>query len=137
VKAMINLLRKTSPNGRLDNPAFLQGLLEWRNTPRKDGISPAEIVFGHLLRSIIPAHHSSFAKKWREEMRQREVIAEGVRTRATVKGATNMPIHCNLFPLAPEFEFKILFHLTILNERLVYLAHHFKYRFPPLMYVIC
>jgi hypothetical protein len=80
---MKNLLRKTSPNGRLDNPAFLQGLLEWRNTPRKDGMSPAEIVFGHQLRSIIPAHHSSFAKKWQDEMRRREVIAENAKTKAT------------------------------------------------------
>ena len=44
VKAMKTLLRKTSPNGWLDNPAFLQGLLEWRNTPKKDGMSPVEIV---------------------------------------------------------------------------------------------
>ena len=83
VKAMKNLLRKTSPTGRLDNPAFLQGLLEWRNTPRKDGMSPAEIVFGHQLRSIIPAHHSSFAKKWREETHQREAKAENIKNKAT------------------------------------------------------
>jgi hypothetical protein len=31
-------------------------MLEFRNTPRENGLSPAEMVFGHSLRSIIPAH---------------------------------------------------------------------------------
>jgi hypothetical protein len=64
VKAMKALVLKTTPTGRLDDDAFRQGLLEWRNTPKAHGASPSEIVFGHCLRSIIPAHHSSFAKKW-------------------------------------------------------------------------
>jgi hypothetical protein len=68
VKAMKNLVQKAAPNGHLDTDAFQQGLLEWRNTPREAGLSPAEIVFGHPIRSILPAHHTAFANKWRELM---------------------------------------------------------------------
>ena len=71
-------ITKTAASGRLDTEAFQQGLLEWRNTPKFDGLSPAEIVFGHPIRSILPAHratfarHSKFAGKWRDIMDQRD-----------------------------------------------------------------
>jgi hypothetical protein len=78
VKAMKALIMKTAATGRLDTDTFQQGLLEWRNTPKFDGLSPAEIVFGHPIRSILPAHratfarHSKFADKWREIMDRRD-----------------------------------------------------------------
>jgi hypothetical protein len=47
-------------------------MLEFRNTPRENGVSPAEMVFGHPLRSIIPAHRSSYAARWRTVMEGRD-----------------------------------------------------------------
>jgi hypothetical protein len=57
---MKKLVIWTVPNGDLDNEVFLQALVEWRNTPRHHGASPAEIVFGHPIRSLHCACPSSF-----------------------------------------------------------------------------
>ena len=54
VKAMKALVIKTECRGDLSNPAFMEGLLEWRNTPKAHGCSPAQLVFGHSLRSKVP-----------------------------------------------------------------------------------
>ena len=71
VKAMKNLLKKSSPSGQLDSDLYLRGLLEWRNTPGTDGQSPAQILFGRQLRSHIPAHDSVFIPPWQTTMEHR------------------------------------------------------------------
>jgi hypothetical protein len=63
VRAMKNLVIKTSLG---DTKSFQQGLLEFRNTLRADGRSPAQVVFGHLMRSMVPAHYRSFANEWQQ-----------------------------------------------------------------------
>ena len=68
VKAVKHLLAKCSESGDLDTDSFAMGMLELRNTPREDGRSPAQIVFGHPLRSNIPAHHKAFAKEHQQAM---------------------------------------------------------------------
>ena len=64
VKSVKSLVAKTTVGGNLDDESFDRGLLELRNAPRADGRSPAQIVFGHPLRSCVPAHRRSFAKEW-------------------------------------------------------------------------
>jgi hypothetical protein len=59
VAAMKDLVAKIAPTGDLTSEDFAQGMLEVRNTPRENGLSPVEMVFGHQLRSIVPAHRSS------------------------------------------------------------------------------
>ena len=59
VKIVKHLLAKTG--GRIDSSEFLEGLLEIRNTPKADGLSPAQRLFGRSLRSRLPAHPSTFA----------------------------------------------------------------------------
>ncbi len=66
MKALKTLLLKTG--GSYDSEEFNQGLLELRNTPRAGGKSPAEIVFGQPLRSLLPAHHTAFDKRWLTDM---------------------------------------------------------------------
>ena len=40
-----------------------RGLLELRNTPRADGRSPAQVLFGYPLRSgSVPMHHRAYAE---------------------------------------------------------------------------
>ena len=60
VKAMRHLVFKTSADGSIDDD-FYRGPLELRNTPRANGRSPAQVIFGHPIRSCVPAHHSTFA----------------------------------------------------------------------------
>ena len=68
VKAVKHLLAKCNDSGNLDTDSFAMGMLELRNTPREDGRSPAQILFGHSLRSNIPVHHKAFAKEHQEAM---------------------------------------------------------------------
>ena len=64
VKLVKRLIQKVTTSGNLDCDAFAHGLLEIRNTPRADGRSPAEILYGHPLRSAVPIHHRAFASEW-------------------------------------------------------------------------
>ena len=64
VKAMKSLITKCMRGGTLEEEAYNAGLLEFRNTPTANGRSPSQVLFGHPLRSLVPAHHKSFAKEW-------------------------------------------------------------------------
>ena len=66
VKAVKRLVQKTTVGGDLNTDDFAAGLLELRNTPRADGRSPTQILYGHPLRSAVPAHHRAFAECWQE-----------------------------------------------------------------------
>ena len=64
VKSVKRLIKKTTADGRLDCDSFAEGLLELRNAPRSDGRSAAQVLFGHPLRSRVPAHHRAFDRRW-------------------------------------------------------------------------
>ena len=59
VKAMKALLRHT---GDITSEEFHRGLLEWRNTPKEGGRSPAMIIFGCQQRSIVPCPPTSLER---------------------------------------------------------------------------
>ncbi|XP_069987692.1 uncharacterized protein [Penaeus vannamei] len=52
-------------DGDIDCEAFDRGLLELRNTPTPAGRFPAQILYGHPLRTCVPAHPQSFSAEWR------------------------------------------------------------------------
>ncbi|XP_068216422.1 uncharacterized protein [Palaemon carinicauda] len=64
VKAIKHLILKTAPSGNIDCEEFDRGLLELRNTPNFTGRSPAQILYGHPLRTCVPAHPQSFSEEW-------------------------------------------------------------------------
>ena len=64
VKAVKRLVQKVCTRGDIDTDEFAQGLLELRNSPRADGRSPAQVLYGRPLRSAVPAHHRAFADVW-------------------------------------------------------------------------
>ena len=66
VKAMKKLIATSTVRGELDDEKFQRGLLEYRNTPRDGGLSPAQILFGHPLLSAVPAHRAEFSDKWQK-----------------------------------------------------------------------
>ncbi|XP_043228769.1 uncharacterized protein K02A2.6-like [Amphibalanus amphitrite] len=64
VKTVKKIIVAASASGRLDDDQLDRGLLELRNTPRADGRSPAQTLFGHPLRSGVPTHHRAYAPEW-------------------------------------------------------------------------
>ncbi len=81
VKAMKALVTKTECKGDLAHPDFLEGLLEWRNTPKEHGYSPAQLVYGHSLRSKVPEliaksddHHGPDKKKKAQKLRNKRKL---------------------------------------------------------------
>lgn len=65
VKSLKHLILKTAPSGNIDDCEDLdRGLLELRNTPNHTGRSPAQVLYGHPLRTCVPAHPQSFTAGW-------------------------------------------------------------------------
>ncbi|XP_032785718.1 uncharacterized protein K02A2.6-like [Daphnia magna] len=94
VAAMKDLVTKILPRGDLTSDEFASGMLEFRNTPRENGLSPAEMVFGHPLRSIIPAHRTSYATHW-------QAVMEGRDRQAELDAAVKFKYDEHARPLAP------------------------------------
>ena len=55
IKAMKRLVGKCTVDGKLNKSLFQEGLLEFRNTPRECGRSPAQMAMGRELRSLVPS----------------------------------------------------------------------------------
>ena len=77
VKSLKKLLQH-SWNGRaLDDEKLCWSLLQYRNTPsRKDGLSPAQKLFGHPVQDIVPAHQRSFLPQWQQTTQEAAQQAE-------------------------------------------------------------
>jgi len=51
-------------------------LQQYRNTPcRKDGLSPAQKLFGHPVQDTLPAHRRSFAPEWQRSSQEADSAA--------------------------------------------------------------
>ncbi|KAK3855471.1 hypothetical protein Pcinc_038132 [Petrolisthes cinctipes] len=85
VKAVKKLIMTTTERGQLDEDEFARGLLELRNTPKADGRSPAQILFGHPMRSCIPAHHRSFSPQWQLAADDCDAKADHLREQAKIR----------------------------------------------------
>lgn len=60
VKTLKALVKKNWKTNSLDRESFDLALLEWRNTPRSDGISPAQWLTGRTQRTLLPACNSVY-----------------------------------------------------------------------------
>jgi hypothetical protein len=130
VKAVKELVEKISPSGDLDTEEFKQGLLEFRNTPRENGLSPAQMVFGHQLRSIVPAHRSAYATCWKSvmEARDRQAAANAdAKTRYDLRsrGLEPLPIGTNVRVQDPKS--KLWSHVGVVVAIGRYRAYRVKF----------
>lgn len=82
-------------SGTLDWDKLSAGLLIFLNTPRHNGKSPAQTIFGHPIRDTIPAHRRAFAPEWQKQADELEVEC--------AKAAENAEIYYNksAHPLSP------------------------------------
>ena len=71
VKAMKALVAKTTVNGDINSEAFQRGLLEWRNTPKAHGKSPAELLYGCQMRSIVPSIQTNLCPIWKSNIERK------------------------------------------------------------------
>ena len=79
---MKNLVKKICPGKTVRNERFFKALLEYRNTPRKDGMSPAQRFFGRPTRTRLPAHPVIYKKDIRDKIREADRLAVKLRERA-------------------------------------------------------
>ena len=115
VKAMKRLVQKASPAGHLDNDIFNAALLEWRNSPNSDGLSPAEVIFGRQLRELAPSHQSNFipqSSKLRARIISRRGDSKTAKRRYDVHARPLRPIlsesnnHCRNYGTRPASSFR-------------------------------
>ena len=71
VKAMKALVAKATVNGDISGEAFQRGLLEWRNTPKAHGKSPAELVYGCQMRSVVPSLERNLSPPWKAKIEKK------------------------------------------------------------------
>ncbi len=80
VKSMKKVTR-TAWNGRyLDENKLTRALLQYRNTPsKKDGLSPAQKLFGRPIQDTLPAHRRAFSAEWQRSTTNAEQQALSTR----------------------------------------------------------
>lgn len=91
VKVVKNLIYKTTTDGNLDNDAFQRGILEYRNTPREDGLSPAQVLFGRQISSFVFADHRLFSDEY--QARADTLDHKSTERRAEVRDKYNQTAH--------------------------------------------
>lgn len=72
VKAMKKLVKHCwdTRAGDVNQDKWAKGLLQWRKTPRSDGHSPAQVLYGHPARDTLPVHKRAFAPEWQRSIRE-------------------------------------------------------------------
>ena len=73
VKSMKKLIQASWTGNRLDEGKLARALLQYRNTPaRRDGLSPAQKLFGQPIQDLLPAHRRAFAPQWQKSAEEAE-----------------------------------------------------------------
>ena len=85
VKSMKKLISASWTDRTVDRNTLSRALLQYRNTPcRKDGLSPAQKLFGHPVQDTLPAHRRSFAPEWQKSTIKAETQAQETKENSTL-----------------------------------------------------
>ena len=77
VKSMKKLISAACTDRSVNWDMLCRSLLQYRNTPsRRDGLSPAQKLFGRPVQDHLPAHRRSFAPEWQNSFDEAENAAE-------------------------------------------------------------
>ena len=88
VKSMKKLIKSAWSGRSVDEDKLAQALLQYRNTPsRKDGLSPAQKLFGHPVQDTLPAHRKAFLPEWQRTAT--DVEQQAINTQETVEHTYN------------------------------------------------
>ena len=122
VKSMKKLIKAAWTGRSLDEDTLTRALLQCRNTPsRKDGLSPAQKLFGQPIQDAIPAHRRSFALQWQKSTEEAEKLEET--TKEKVEESYNQ--HTRALP-----EIVVGSNVAIQNREMGCLRHRHPCRTP-------
>ncbi len=85
VKSMKAIIKKVCPGKQVNCASFWSALLEYRNTPKADGLSPAQRLFGRPMRTMLPAHPVIYKKIIQKEIRDADKKALALREKAAAR----------------------------------------------------
>jgi hypothetical protein len=105
---MKKLIRAAWTGRAINEDHLTRALLQYRNMPsRKDGLSPAQKLFGCPVQDTLPAHRRAFAAEWQrsQEETERQAIA--------TKNATEKSYNQHTRPLP---DITIGSHVAIQNQ---------------------
>ena len=77
VKAMKALMRQCWETNlcTVNADKWAKGLLQLHNTPRADGLSSAQVVYGHPVCDTLPIHKCAFAPEWQRSIKEADECA--------------------------------------------------------------
>ena len=79
VKSMKKILAPSWDHRSFNEDKLCRTLLQYCSTPsRKDGLSPAQKLFGQPVQDTLPAYHRSFSPEWQKHMHEAEQLATNV-----------------------------------------------------------
>ena len=85
VKSLKKIVRGACRNNVVDWDKVSRGLLLYCNTPRYNGASPAQLLFGKPIRDLLPAHRRAFDPAWQKSADELEKRAALVKEHAVEK----------------------------------------------------
>ncbi len=82
VNSIKSIVKKTCPGKTTSCKEFWEALLEYRNAPRKDGLSPAQRLFNRPMRTKLSAHPQTFNPISHKQIREADRQALMLRQKA-------------------------------------------------------
>ena len=83
MKSMKKILAASWDHHHLNVNKLCRALLQYRNTPsRRDGLSPAQKLYGHPVQDTLPAHRRSFAPEWQRSLQEADQQASHTSTQS-------------------------------------------------------